>query len=63
MHSLLYGTMQQEVISPWGDTPTCEGMLTRYKVVVEEQAFPKSSASPGLSGTFLPMSPRWQWQH
>lgn len=57
MYSLLYGTVQQEVINPWGDTPSCQGMWTRYKVVVEEQAFPKSSASPGLSGTFLAMSP------
>ncbi len=36
-----------------GDTPSSEGMLTRYKLVVEEQAFPKSSASSGLSETFL----------
>lgn len=39
------------------------GMLTRCEVAVDEQAFPKSSASPGLSGTFLAMSPEWQWQY
>lgn len=39
-----------------------KGMLTRYKGMVEEQDFPKSSASPGLSGTFQ-WVPKWQWQH
>lgn len=33
-------------------------MLTRYEVVVEEQAFPKSSASLGLWRTPVAMNPK-----
>lgn len=63
MYSLLYGKIQQEVIITWSETSFCQGMLTRCEVVVEEQAFPKSSASPGLSGTFIAIRPEWQWQY